>query len=63
MINVLLSAPHKAGQGREGVQLNGRAAEINGRLVFAAVPDADKVPLADQIARGLGRNLVGDDGF
>lgn len=31
--------------------------------MFAAVSDADKVPLADQIACSLGWNLVGDDGF
>lgn len=59
----ILSAPHKACQRREGLQLNRRSAEINVGLVFAAVSDADKVPLADQIACSLGWNLVGDDSF
>lgn len=63
MINVLLSAPYKACQRREGLQLNRRPAEINVGLVFAAVSDADKVPLADHIAYSLGWNLVGDDSF
>lgn len=54
MIINVLSAPHKVCQRREGLQLNRRSAEIDVRLVFAAVSDADKVPLADQIACSLG---------
>lgn len=54
MINVLLYAPHKACQRREGLQLNRCSAEINIGLMLAAVPDTDKVPLTDQIACSLG---------
>lgn len=62
MINVS-SVPHEACQRREGLQLDRRSAQIDVGLVFAAVSDAHKVPLANQIARGRRRDLVGDDGF
>lgn len=55
--------PHKACQRWEGLHLDGRSAEINVGLVSEAVSDADKVPLANQIARSRGRDLVSDDGF
>lgn len=54
MIKALLDAPYKARQRWEGLQLNCCSAEINVGLVFAAVSDADKVPLTDQIACSLG---------
>lgn len=63
MIKALLDAPYKARQRWEGLKLNRCSAEINVGLVFAAVSDADKVPLTDQIACSLGWNLVGDDCF
>lgn len=54
MIKASLDAPYKASQRRKGLQLNRCSAEINVGLVFAAVSDADKVPLTDQIACSLG---------
>lgn len=59
----LWRTPHKACQRWEGLHLDGRSAEIDVGLVSAAVPDAHKVPLANQVARGRGRDLVSDDGF
>lgn len=55
--------PHKACLRREGLQLNRRPAEIKAGLVFAAVSDTQEVPLANQVSRCLGRDLVSDDRF
>lgn len=55
--------PHKACLRREGLQLNRRSAEIKAGLVFAAVSDAQEVPLANQVSRCLSRDLVSDDRF